>query len=43
MEMRSMCAYDAYNLLSNSAEMDGNLPSDLRGGRLKIEAFVGVK
>ena len=38
-----MCAYDAYNLLNNWAEMDGILPSGLRGGRLKIEAFVGVK
>jgi hypothetical protein len=38
-----MCAYDTYNLLSNSAEMDGILPSGLRGGRLKIEAFGGVK
>jgi hypothetical protein len=38
-----MCASDAYNLLSNCSEMNGILPSGLRGGRLKIEAFVGVE
>jgi hypothetical protein len=32
-----MCASDAYNLLSNCPEMDGILPSGLRGEGLKLK------
>jgi hypothetical protein len=38
-----MCASDAYNLLSNYPEIDRILPSRLRGGSLKIEAFEDVE